>query len=119
MSEVPPPQPLTVGTRTLSRNFHQMYDYEWGDPDSGKEMKSKSVYLTKRSHTGETNSISTMASRPRGLGFFGRMYGAAPQATKLMDGSEDEGEDDSYVYPQGLRRIALLACALVPYMVVS
>lgn len=104
----------------MSRNFHQMYDYEWGDPDSGKEMKSKSVYLTKRSHTGETTtSLSTMASRPRGLGFLGRMYGAAPQATKLMDGSEDEGEDDSYVYPQGLRRIALLGCALVPYMVVS
>lgn len=96
-----------------------MYDYEWGDPAAGKEMESKSVYMTtRRIDTGET-STSTMASRLRELGLLGRMYGASPHVPKSMDGSDDEGDDDGYVYPSGLKRIALLACALVPYMVVS
>lgn len=95
-----------------------MYDYEWGDPDAGKELKSKSVYLARRITTGET-SLSTMASRPRGVGLLGRMYGAAPYDATSMDGSEDEGDDDFYDYPKGLKRSALLACALVPYMIVS
>ncbi|KAJ4424858.1 hypothetical protein N0V82_000360 [Gnomoniopsis sp. IMI 355080] len=58
-----------------------------------------------------------MASWPRGLGLLGSMYGAAPHDPKSMDGSDDEGDDDGYVYPTGLKRAALLACALVPYMV--
>lgn len=111
-------QPSSVGTRTQNRNFQRMYDYDWSDPDSGKEEKTNPFYMEKHINTSEA-SISTMASRPRGFGLVGSMYGAAPHDTKLMDGSEDEGDDDLYVYPGVWKRAALLVCALVPYMVVS
>lgn len=112
------PQPSPIGSRTANREFKQLSDCEWGDPEPEPKMKSKSVYLSKRLPSAGAD-IVTMASRPRAFALFTGMYGAAPHDTKLLEASDDESDDEEYEYPGGWKRAVLLACALVPYMIVS
>lgn len=112
---------IDFGSRIASHNSKQMHDYTWGGSNSMQDLKTKSVYLSDKEsgHCSGKADILTLKSQSRVLTMLGRMYGAAPHGTKLMETSDDESYDDSHTYPTGWKRAGLLACAIVPYMIVS
>ncbi|CAN8097829.1 unnamed protein product [Discula destructiva] len=65
----------------------------------------------------ETTTLN-VSKRSWSLGDIRRMYGATPFYRPMSE--KQDGEDDDFnAYPTGWARVALLACALVPYSMAS
>lgn len=92
-----------------------------GESEFMQKLKTESIHLSHREfgHQPSEANLSTVANPSRMFRALGGMYGAAPHDTKLMEGLEDESDEDFDDYPTGWKRAILLASALVPYMIVS